>query len=263
MNEKVVSIVEQLSKEYNFNIEEALQKLELNTSSSPTRKIVLPWTGEVCNKSCCGIKLYHRMFIQCSNSPSKNGLYCKTCEKNKLKYGTIEDRKRVKPLDYVSPGGIKVLPYINIMEKLNLTKEEVIREANRLDITIPDDQFVKVKKTRGRPKKQILNVSDTESEKSVNDDEQKKVKKRGRPKKEKKEVKVDIGKAAAASMFNFEKIKTEHQNNELIEITVTKKRIKNKDYLISISNNKLFDIETHEEVGYWNEATEQIEELES
>ena len=64
MNEKVVSIVEQLSKEYDFNLEEALKKLELNTSSAPARKIVLPWTGKVCESSCCGIKLYHRLFIQ-------------------------------------------------------------------------------------------------------------------------------------------------------------------------------------------------------
>ena len=260
-------VIEQLSKIYNFDIDDALRKLKLTNTKPQTpekssnqikpsqkkKKLILPWSGMVCEDACKGLKLYHKLFIQCSNSVDEGKNYCKGCLKHNLKYGTVNDRLKVGVLDYIDPSGTKVLPYANVMDKLNITKAEVLREADRLNITVPECQFDKIKTRRGRPKKIDTNVSDTDSDTST-DEKKPALKKRGRPKKEKKKVTVDIGDNIAASILNIEKpIKIQ-------EITVTKKTIKGKDYLISISNNKLFDIETHDTIGYWNESTEQIED---
>ena len=255
-----ISLVTKLSKEYNFDLEDALKKLSLNTHSNSDSShyigkssIVLPWCGYVCKESCKGLKLYHKLFIQCKHPPSKDSKYCTSCLKNNCKYGTVDDRLKVGALDYIDPRGIRVLPYANVMEKLNISRDMVVKQAQKLGLEIDDAQFIKSVSKRGRPKKQVVNVSDTDSESS---EVIKPIKKRGRPKKEKKEVNIDVAAETMKTLFNMEKIK----NDECEEITVTKKIINNKPYLISISNNRLFDIKTHELVGYWNECTEQIED---
>ena len=65
------------------------------------------------------------------------------------------------------------------MEKLNITREDAEREAERLGLKIPEEEFVLKVAKRGRPKKSV-EVSDTDSEKS-----EPIKKKRGRPRKEK------------------------------------------------------------------------------
>jgi hypothetical protein len=54
---------------------------------------------------------------------------------------------------------IKVTPYIKIMEKFNLTREEVESEATAKNVSLPDNCFDEVtmdkkEATRGRPKKE-------------------------------------------------------------------------------------------------------------
>jgi len=74
-----------------------------------------------------------------------------------------------------------LLPYANIMIKLNISKKRAIEEALKFGLTIPDDQFIEKKIRRGRPKKQKIMssvVSDTDSDGEIVK------KKRGRPKKE-------------------------------------------------------------------------------
>nr|QFG74951.1 MAG: hypothetical protein [Megaviridae environmental sample] len=269
-DKSVEKVVEELSTIYNFDLSEALTRLELtnkNSHSSSKSKLVLPWTGKVCETTCKGLKLYHRLFVQCPNNQDKHSVYCKTCIKRGLKYGTVEDRLKVGELEYVDPTGIKVVPYANVMEKLGITKDEALREASLQNITIPEAQFEKHISKRGRPKKQIIQVSDTESETSQDTDHShpqesviKKIpKKRGRPKKQQKQVKVDIGDEIASNILKIDNsIVLKTQNVKVVKIT-----IKHTDYLICMSNNKLYDISTQEEVGYWNSAIEQIEALDS
>ena len=267
-DKSVEKVVEQLSNIYNFDLSEALTRLDLknkNGHHASNTKIVLPWTGTICETSCRGLKLYHRLFIQCTNKQDKDSVYCKTCIKRGLKYGTVEDRLKVGDLEYVDPTGIKVVPYANVMEKLDITKDEILREAALQNITIPETQFEKQVSKRGRPKKQIIQVSDTESEASETSQtsqeliSKKKPKKRGRPKKQQKQVKVDIGDEIASNILKIDNsIVLKTQNVKVVKIT-----IKHTDYLICMSNNKLYDISTQEEVGYWNSAIEQIEALDS
>ena len=199
-------VVTQLSREYNFDAEAALESLntsglvfEKPSKSSKVRvakekrkvpSVVLPYCGQNIYW-CNGLKMNHGLFTQCTNEQEAgvtNG-YCKTCakqcEKNangKPTYGDIEDRVAVPLMEYRDPKGRQVVSYGNVMAKLNISRESAEAEASKFDWTIPEEQYAVKKAQRGRPKTIKADVSDTDS------DEEKPKKKRGRPSKNKKVV---------------------------------------------------------------------------
>jgi hypothetical protein len=200
-------IINTLAKKYKFDIDDAVSYLSVNTERADTIKeeikttqktnIPLPFCG-VINKTCCqGIRLNYGLYTQCTNSPSiynKRFPVCNTCNKQVEKnsneepnYGFISDRLE-KGDKFRDPKGKAPVNYANIMEKLKITREEAETAAKRLDLTIPDEQFIIKKATRGRPKKDTT-ADDTASEASSV--EPKEQKKRGRPKKNKEVVDVD------------------------------------------------------------------------
>ena len=183
------------------SVEDALDRLNLQfdvktktttTKRAPKEKkhkpsVPLPFCGTVDESTCFGIRLNHGLHTQCQNDKDGLGEYCKTCQKHadknangKPAHGDIRDRLTCGLLEYRDPKGRQTTPYGNIVEKLGLDKDMVIAEAAKFGMTIPDEHWTVVKKTVGRPKKDVTNVSDTESESS------KTTKKRGRPKKVKK-----------------------------------------------------------------------------
>ena len=183
------------------SVEDALDRLNLQfdvkTKTTTTKRVPkekklkpsvpLPFCGTVDESICFGIRLNHGLHTQCQNDKDGLGEYCKTCQKHadknangKPAHGDIRDRLTCGLLEYRDPKGRQTTPYGNIVEKLGLDKEMVIAEAAKFGMTIPDEHWTVVKKTVGRPKKDVTNVSDTESESS------KTTKKRGRPKKVKK-----------------------------------------------------------------------------
>ena len=183
------------------SVEDALDRLNLQfdvktktttTKRAPKEKklkpsVPLPFCGTVDESICFGIRLNHGLHTQCQNDKDGLGEYCKTCQKHadknangKPAHGDIRDRLTCGLLEYRDPKGRQTTPYGNIVEKLGLDKDMVIAEAAKFGMTIPDEHWTVVKKTVGRPKKDVTNVSDTESESS------KTTKKRGRPKKVKK-----------------------------------------------------------------------------
>ena len=183
------------------SVEDALDQLNLKfdmktktttTKRAPKEKklkpsVPLPFCGTVNESICFGIRLNHGLHTQCQNDKDGLGEYCKTCQKHadknangKPAHGDIRDRLTCGLLEYRDPKGRQTTPYGNVVEKLGLDKETVIAEAAKFGMTIPDEHWTVVKKTVGRPKKDVTNVSDTESESS------KAPKKRGRPKKVKK-----------------------------------------------------------------------------
>jgi len=84
-------------------------------------------------------------------------------------------------MDYRSPSGKQVVPFANVMSKLGISREQAEEEAERLGLTIPEEQFELRAARRGRPKKSVA-TTDTDSEVETP------TKKRGRPKKIKKVV---------------------------------------------------------------------------
>jgi len=202
-------IVESLSKRYGFSKREAMEGLNLcsvkveverlSVKRSEKSKIPLPFCGEIQLENCCGIRLNHGLYTQCTNSNdndmSNGERLCSTCYKQTEKnsngeptYGYISDRVE-KGDAFRDPKGKVPVLYGNIMEKLNITRREAEKEAANQGITIPEEQFQVKKAQRGRPKKNVVSVDTSESEVSTapgSEDEQKKP--RGRPKKEKKVV---------------------------------------------------------------------------
>jgi hypothetical protein len=200
-------IVNTLSKKYKFDIDDAVLYLSVNTERADTIKkeikttqktnIPLPFCGVINNTCCQGIRLNYGLYTQCTNSPSiynKRFPVCNTCNKQVEKnsneepnYGFISDRLE-KGDKFRDPKGKAPVNYANIMEKLKITREEAETATKQLDLTIPDEQFIIKKPTRGRPKKDTT-ADDTASEASSV--EPKEQKKRGRPKKNKEVVDVD------------------------------------------------------------------------
>ena len=46
-----------------------------------------------------------------------------------------------------------LVPYANVMIKLNISRKFAEEEATKFNLVIPELEFIEVKKTRGRPKK--------------------------------------------------------------------------------------------------------------
>jgi len=224
---------------------------------------ILPWCGEVIERNCRALKINKGLYTQCIREKKEGEEYCINCikliEKNggETPYGRVEDRLKVGIMEYVDPKGKKPVAFVNIMRKLNIKKEEVLKEAERLGWEIPECHFEEKKGKRGRPKKDT-SAEDTESEtSSVNE------KKRGRPKKKKEEVCDVAGEELIASLLEQENelIKEVIEEDEEEEETkVINFEINGKKYLKS-EENILYDIDSHDAIGIWNEETGEIEEL--
>lgn len=261
------------------------------------KRIVLPWSGEI--EGCKEIKYNMGLYTQCGEEGEER---CRSCEKECMKkgekrYGTIEERKRSGILEYKDPRGKGVVRYIEIMKKLNLTKEEVLEEAKKRGVIVAECHFEEKSVKRGRPKKEKEIVSEK--------------KKRGRPRKEKEMVSNKAGEDLIASLLNENKVeredvvavgelnakqvvKTEPKTtptsvyekpsadkvkaetkatptsecekpsadtaDEEEETVVIKYEIGGITYLKS-EDNVLYDMKTHDCVGIWNELTKKIDEI--
>ena len=222
-------MVEFLASEYGFNAAEAIQRLGLDsvTVSRPMKKksgakapkapkapkekrmvpsIPLPFCGMVKEDWCCGLRLNHGLYSQCTMPKGNDTDFCKTCikqveknENNKPNYGVIQDRMSVGPMEFRDPKGKGVICYGNVMAKLKITKETAIAEAAKFGLVIAEEQFEERKTTRGRPKKDA-SASDSDSDDSE--------KKRGRPtKKTKKVVAAAVGEDLIASLVSEYQLK--------------------------------------------------------
>ena len=150
-------------------------------------KCIIPFCGSKISGRCSGIKLNYGLYSQCMNEISGSDIYCKTCSKQGVKsgtgkptYGDISDRIN-KGKEWRDKKGKEPVRYANVMDKLEISREQAEREATRFGLTIPEIEFEMKEVKRGRPKKSV-EVSDTDSEISVEP------KKRGRPRKEKQVV---------------------------------------------------------------------------
>ena len=199
------ALIHELSAIYGFDAEEAAQAVKLAEISVTKTKakskaikptttaikvnkpsIPIPFVGTVDDTRCHAIRLDHGLHTQCWNNKMDSGDYCTTCQKHadkntsgKPNYGDIRDRLTCGLLEFRDPKGKRTVSYGNVIEKLGISKQAAIDEATKFGIQIPDELWEVVKAKRGRPKKDVSVVSDTESEAS----EPKK--RRGRPKKAK------------------------------------------------------------------------------
>ena len=297
-------IIKQLSSIYNFNQLEAMKRLNINLNISNNNiynkkndkkdtknnslkksKIPLPFLGDICKDNCHAIKLNYGLYTQCNNNfkTIHNGKQlCMTClnqiQKNNdpnPKYGYIQERIE-KGVNFKDSNGKTPVSYGNIMEKLNISKNDVLNVCADLGITIPEEQFIVNKTTRGRPKKDTSAI-DTSSEEGES------VKKgRGRPPKEKKEVKniyenltndnllnnkisilhdkLELSNLQKEVINNKDKVidnDSDEDNDSEEELTVFEFHFDNQKYLKS-EDNTLYDFNTHEEIGEWDMVNKKI-----
>ena len=211
-SEYVTLVVKDLSSKYEFDADEALSSIELPTivkrsgagnavsrrkETTATEKkpsktqsrmlpsIPLPFCGKINDTWCHAILKNNKLFTQCTNRKEDQGDYCKKCVKGSLKEGTmpfgdISSRLECAPLEFKDPKGVAVVPYIIVMNKLNISRETAEAEAMKFGWTISEEQFTIPEKAKGRPKKTAVAEEETSS-----DNEDKKDAKRGRPKKDK------------------------------------------------------------------------------
>jgi len=244
------------------------KKVEIMGSS------VLPWCGIAIEECCRGLKLNNGLHTQCNRVRGEKE-YCVSCiklmEKNggSLPYGSVDDRLKCGILDYVDPKGKATIPFANVMKKLNISKEETLKEAEKIGWTIPECHFEEKKGKRGRPKK------DTSAEDTASECSEGEKKKRGRPKKTKEIVNNNAGEDLIASLLEQKnKEPIEEKNEELQEenivededededdeTKVVKFEIEDKTYLKS-EDNVLYDMESHDAIGIWNEESRIIDEI--
>ena len=217
-------LVGELAKEHGFEADAAIATLGLDrfvtkrpvkggqkaqkAPKEPKEKVKksrfpLPWCGIRNKCNCTGIRLNHGLHTQCTQKPVKGMKYCKTCQQQadrsatgKPTYGDVEDREAVGILEYVDPKGKQTLPFANVMQKLNISREDVEAEAKEFaellgTDTIPEEHFTIREAKRGRPKKE-----------STGEEKPKEKKKRGRPAKALKVVQSGIGNDLIADLVN-------------------------------------------------------------
>ena len=147
------------------------------TKKTNKPNVLLPFCNVIFDNFCHSIRLNHGLYTQCTN-PIKINSLCNTCNKQAIKndnnlpnYGLIHDR--IDNPNWTFKGK-KPINFANIIQKLNIEKNDAIQEALLFGIHIPDEQFIPSNNKTGRPKKTSA-VSIHNSKKN-----------RGRPKKTKK-----------------------------------------------------------------------------
>jgi chemotaxis protein histidine kinase CheA len=127
-------------------------------------RFAIPYNGLLKENCCKAVCKNQGLYTQCERIQEKDSDFCTKCDKEMKKsesgkpiYGRMEDRLAVGIMEYRDPSGKSPTPFIKIMKKLKISREEVMEEASRLNIIIDEIHFreeeVGEKKEKGRPKK--------------------------------------------------------------------------------------------------------------
>ena len=158
------------------------KKENVGKASVPKSSFPLPYNGELHENCCFALRQNNGLYTQCTGSRKGGAEFCKSCATTMQKrgadipeYGTIQMRNAVGIFEYTDPKGRKPISYTKIMKKYNISEEQVLEEAGKLNMTIDSKHFIatEAEVKRGRPK---------------SDKEPKAKGAKGRPKKEKKVV---------------------------------------------------------------------------
>jgi hypothetical protein len=199
--ELAVRAVAACAHKYDFDCDEALRMLDLvnvrvihskRIESKKKESVVksvfpMPFNGELNEKCCYALRQNNGLYTQCQ-SVKKNGDYCKQCQvladksEGIPEYGTIQQRIAVGVFEYVDPKGRKPVAYTKVMKKYKVSQEEVLLEAERLNINIIGEHFevAEADIKRGRPALPDGKKKEKEPKGA-----------KGRPKKMKKVLQVD------------------------------------------------------------------------
>ena len=146
---------------------EKQKKMQKTKEEEEKDKIPMPWTGQADFTTCVGLKAQYGLFIQCGKSCDSKSTsfqidnhecrFCADCSKKcdengKHPVGTIEERIEAGVGKYVNAKtGKKETMYIEVLEKMGITKEQALESAQKRGFQIPDWMLEKAEKKRGRP----------------------------------------------------------------------------------------------------------------
>ena len=108
----------------------------------------LPFSKEnVLESGCQGLAYNSGLFTQCPKACMESLNYCKTCQSEIDKNGattngTVAQRLACELMEFKDPKGRKPVAYVKIMEKQNVSREQVEAEAGKLNISIDETHFV-------------------------------------------------------------------------------------------------------------------------
>ena len=274
-----------ICNKYNIDKADAVRELTDKGIKLKTTIKHFPWNGAPNTNCCQGIKYCGGLFLQCKNKKDEdNENYCSFCSKQseqnehgKPNCGNVEDRMKVSALDYVDPKGRKVMPFSTYMKKKKIDRDLAEIEASMQNINIQEEQFTEVVVRRGRPKKNVTNQEETKQEK-----------RRGRPK---KETQSQPSPDNSEPVINANKDNTNEDNNtninenvddikeyeevhqrdedesmatdndnseEASEIEVECFEYMGIEYLRAESG-EIYNKETHDMLGNWNNDTNEID----
>jgi len=280
VEEGIREALEVCSMKYGFSALEAMKMLNVEVIENKKKEekeslalplvLPLPFTGVLKEGCCKGLRQNHGLLTQCEKRVEEK--YCVRCERESKKNGSgkpdsgsIEDRIIAyrEGKEFRDPKGRAPVAYAKVMKKLKLTESMVKEEALRQGLVLNESDLKMPESNRGRPKKNKNLTTDTDSEVS-------KKKGRGRPKKAEKEVEVKKTEDLFAKLISeaktkqTEEVEEEEEEEEEEDPVVTVKRFefKGKKYL-KTEDNVLYDADTQECVGVFNEKLQEIEECES
>jgi hypothetical protein len=143
------------------------QKKVQESKEEEKEKIPMPWIGQADFTTCVGLKAQYGLFIQCGKTCDVSSAsfqidnhecrFCNDCfkkcdENGKHPVGTVEERIEAGVGKYVNAKtGKKETMYIEVIEKMGITKEQALESAQRRGFQIPDWMLEKAEKKRGRP----------------------------------------------------------------------------------------------------------------
>ena len=144
--------------------EEAKAKKGATGKTKKERKleieIELPFSGEIDEKRCYGIRSAGKLYTQCLIYTEEGERYCKKCQKESEKnesgkpnYGDIEERKEVGLYEYKDKDGKNPLPYYKYMRKHGWTKEYIEEISDIYGIRVSEEHYNEEEAKKGAGKK--------------------------------------------------------------------------------------------------------------
>jgi len=214
-------------------------------------EIELPFSGEIDEERCKGIRTAGKLYTQCLTYVSEER-YCKKCMKESSKNsngkpnnGDMLDRKEAGLYEYKDKDGKNPWPYYKLMRKHGWSREyvEEIGKKNGIKISIEHYNEEEMKKKvpqkgrgKGRPKKEEVGV-EVEKKEEVE---------------EKEEVKV------VEEELKLEEAVEEEEEEEIVEEI----EYKGEKYLRSKRSGLIYDknnMEDPQVLGIWDSRKEEID----